>query len=468
MNQVISRDGDQQLQNLSRYVSGTTVAKEYLANHREVQEWNYLLRPLDVYIVNPIATQLTEKVAIPVLKAAYFVLGTSTVFTIGIVNHSCAQKIDDALYDPISTETLLKQGERVKVISKMWSVRTPVNFPMIEYVDTCSIAVAQHVCVFSTDMLTLLHAPPKLRRFADLVYIAADEEIIQPLVRDGVELGRSIVQKARTDLPTVESGSSSQQKQIKDADKVGELSPQNGENTSQGWGGYFSSLSTNVLYFAKVGAGFATAGGSQLGGFAARVALSGVRDHVNGVISQNEKIVRQKIGGQAVHSVASSVLAASIRGVVRGGVSVAGYVLLEHVIISVMPHQSEESLKSSQAFAQTLSMVIALAGTLVWLRCLTKTADRMHRTYQPNFKPDASTLQEIVAVVGQEKVYGMVDQVTQAVNVYVNKEDSSYLANFSRRVVGIPKSSVHFVNPYQSRDPDESLDNPIVEDPKDR
>lgn len=388
---VATRERGGSFQNLGLYAGGVEHALTFSEQNQARQQADYFLRPLDIYVVNPVTAGVTDNIALPLLKIIYDLLGELTVFTVRrYVSNERAQRIEDARYDPISTESLCQLSKRVQEPLRSWSLRSPVQVSLIGGADTCSIVAARHIYIWTRDMERVLGMPEDLRSGVDRVYRAANEEIIWPLVEDLAD----------------------------EASKRVVGTPSEEEKKTESWGSWFTRGATRLAIHA-------TAGVSRA---AATRALNNVRQGAHDAINRNEREARRQMVGIAVHSVCRTALATCIRGVVRAGAVITFNKMTEHVIVAILPDS-----EMSETIAQTTSLCITVAGTLLWLRCVYPIASQLHDSYREDFDPEASTLKEVASLFDSIQI----DQLVHA--VCTNLEDQilfgkPYLQNFKNRV----------------------------------
>ncbi len=349
------------LEPLRHYLNAGIGGAEFLKNNRQRQSWNYFLRPFDVYVVNPITDLATKNITLPALKRLYALLGTSTVTALKYVNQSSAEKVENALYDPLSTKSLLKVGKLAQSLSLYWAKRMPIQSSIITYPDTCSVVAARHLHTFARDMNAVLDMATKSKNLASHVSETADKTIIQPYLN-----------KHQT---------------------------------------------TNLL--ARVAGVF-------------KYSPKDILEKMShDMIDKNEKKVRQSIVGTAVQSVCRGLLATCLRGFVRGGTSFACYRLIEHTIVEIVPN--------AKTLAHITSFSITAAGTLIWLKCLSSTAERLNSSYREKFDPKSSTFQELTELVGQRNIDAFVTAVKNRLCPYLSGD--SCIQNFTREVAGIQQKT---------------------------
>lgn len=181
----------------------------------------------------------------------------------------------------------------------------------------------------------------------------------------------------------------------------------------------------------KTVAGFAVAGAAWAGGKIAEVAVRLLCNKCKNDVSKTEKIVRQQIVKIAAQSICRQAVSSSIRGMVVYGL----YKATEQAIFTLMAHDGERSQELCRTVAQTTSLCMTVAGTVLWIRCLAPTAERLYHSYTPNHNPNASLFSDMAALMDQSYVSTLISHISKKLEE--KGCESTRLENFAKRVVEI-------------------------------
>lgn len=368
------------LQNISQYVDSEADLENFNKNNAKRQEFNYLLKPVDVYLVNPTTVFLTDQVAMPALKQLYPLLAKLTAAAFRRAGHPYAERIERGLYDPLSTKDLLQLCERIQNLSKWVSDRAASELPIITYGDKCLIVIATRIHVVVLDVQSVLRMPNRLRELNIALCKAAQEEIITPFC---------------TPKPQAEPSTT--------------------------WLDMLTNAATQTAFFVADTA----AGG----------ALERAKNLANQKINQEETEKRQQCVAKATHTLTRSVISAGTATMLRAGVSYTAYKLIEYSIEQCFPSdETQEAKERVHAIAQTTSACITTIGALLWMRCLTPTIQRLHGAYDTLSQPQRSTVDGI-----EERAHKLVQEIRESLPHNVGQ--NVYWQNFENRAGQILKES---------------------------
>ena len=266
---------------------------------------------LNAYVVEPLTSLVTNRIALPVLNKAYSCLGNTAVWLVRKVNGPTADKMQQSLKDPFSTETLLAAGDYFRTVSLAWGRRSPNSSPGVHYFDMCSIIAARHVYIFASDAKVILSAPATLRIKADEICRAAGKEFVGPAEPDE----QPALNKRTPFLDEWEAIHGIPKKSEEPAAK----------------------------------------------------ALNALRQEAHKLINAREKEVRQKIVGEAVHSACKGAISSTARVAIKVGMAYACHLVVGGSGLLLLS-------PAIGGMAQNASAGLNLVGACLSLRC-SKTAD---------------------------------------------------------------------------------------------
>ena len=218
-------------------------------------------------------------------------------------------------------------------------------------------------------------------------------------------------------------------------------------------GGVSTGVSKTVSaskYVAKVGTGFAIAGISTAAGYWATKKLTEVQNRAKAAITEKEIEVRKKVVALAVSKTRDWALRWTYAQALRGGVVVGTYLVGRRLIA----HDKEnEQWQMVQEIAGYATLTFSFLGTLLWIRCVAPTVQRLHRLGSAPFDPNVSTAEEVTSMVMQ-MTQNHADKILPIIEFVRSKTGGGnvpvYIANFTRRVVNelpdIPAIRLAFPN----------------------
>lgn len=136
-------------------------AHQFLKNNKERGEYNKLIRPFEVYAVEPCVTLVSEGA----IKLWNVTLGRFAI-------------------DPVSTETLLAATGKIKKWSFTQAKTKPTSLPRIQYFHRCWIVANRYLFTVTRDLHETLKAPATARKTVDTIFVAAKEEIVEKMASD--------------------------------------------------------------------------------------------------------------------------------------------------------------------------------------------------------------------------------------------------------------------------------------------
>ncbi len=344
------------------------------------------LVPLDTYLVNPMAEALANHVMLPTVRK----LGR-------MVKARCPR-----LCDPLSTKAIVQLCQWAQSASGPLADRTPSALPVLAYFDAAIIVSARYMYILSEDAVSVLRLPEQLRAFAREVSAAAQEEIVVPLERQAIEMGRSLVANASEQYDETASTDSS----------------------------YWTSTKASMTYYTQVTGGFAAAGSARVGGLAAGVAVSVAEKHAMASIDQKEAEIRRQRVAVVADKIGQSAAVALTRWSIRGGIVATSYMVLERSFIHFIPMEEGAAVETFASMARLTSFAISLAGICLWIIALTPTVQNLHRYRDRHFHRSKTTVQELGDLFRATRVAFYIEEAVQRLpNV-----PTQCLRNFTDRV----------------------------------
>jgi hypothetical protein len=337
---------------------------------------SWLFDPLNLYVVDPLTSLVTNRIALPLLSKTYSLLGKVTVKIVGVINPATAAKMEENLNDPLSTASLLKIADYLQNVSLQWGKRSPTNYPGIHYLDICSIIAARHTYIFASDAKAILGAPALLRNLADQICIAAEEEMVQPPVPSGGKRRRP-----RSEGPSVFL--------------------QNWEKERPELLGTHAKKPLQ----AATGAGFA---------------LNKLRQNACELINAREKEVRQKIVKEAAYRTCKTFIASTTRAASKAGIAFVCHLIVGGSSVLLTPSLSD--------MTQTASFGLNSVGACLFMQC-PKTVNDFYNCRMLDVR--TSKLREYAICVGQENISHIIQTAKVQFGPHAIK---SVLDKFSQRV----------------------------------
>ncbi len=277
--------------------------------HQTGSSLDWVFQPLNNYIVNPLTDLVTHRIAMPTLKKTYSFFGNTVV---QLVRKAGWQEesdwLEENLKDPLSTQTLLKLGERTQDWSLQWGQRRPNSYPVTAYLDICSIIAARHLYIFASDMQVLLSASQELKVKAEGILIAAKEEISNPSDSGGNERNSTVSTRVNRFIP--DEGKSAAITKLNDFEKE-------------------TKKELNAL----------------------------------------EKTTRQKIVQKGVEFLCSSAISSTVRTTAKVVIAIGCYKVLGGTAFVFSPLLREEFVEMGNLIAKTTSAGITSIGSLLFFRC---------------------------------------------------------------------------------------------------
>jgi hypothetical protein len=337
---------------------------------------NRLFDSLNLYVVDPLTSLVTNRIAVPMLSKTYSLLGKVAVKVVGMVNPAAAAKMEENLNDPLSTASLLKIADYVQNVSLQWGKRSPTTYPGVHYLDICTIIAARHTYIFASDAKAILGAPALLRNLADQIGTAAEEEMVQPPAPSERKRRRPRSQGPSVFLQNWEKGRP-------------ELVGTNAQKPLQ----------------AATGAAFA---------------LNRLLQNASELINAREKEVRQKIVKEAAYRTCKNFIASTTRAVSKAGIA-----FVCHQFVGVSSLLLTPSLSG---MTQTASLGLNSVGACLFMQC-PKTINDFYNCRMLDVK--ASKLREYAICVGQENITHIIQTAKVQFGPHVIK---AVLDKFDQRV----------------------------------
>lgn len=318
---------------------------------------DWFFNPLNLYVVEPITSLVTNRIALPLLNRTYSCLGGVVVKVTGMVNAVAADKIRESLKDPFSTKSLLGIARYVKNVSMEWGSRSPSTYPGLHYLDTCSIIGARYTYIFATDATDLLLAPTNLRILAEKILTAAEGVQVSALAdAEGVKPG---VKHRKHEQPR---SLLLEQWEIDRPELLGKpvIEPT-----------------------------------FQVGKWSATSALSTLRQNAYALIAAREQEVRQKIVSEAAYRVCKWGIASTTRATIKVGIAFACHqVVVGSSLLLLTPSLSN--------MTQTASVGGSSLAACLFMKS-SKTTDNLHNSQRLGARYEAC--------VGQENITHIINTV---------------------------------------------------------